>query len=160
MKAHASVLVFAYVLCLCGVRTSQAQQSALLPDAPKPQPGTIVGTVTDVNDDTVPGATVALDGPAPNHHRTALTNDDGFFQFRDVEPGIGYQVTISAQGFANWMSPAVILKPGQYAILTGAKLRIAELRTSVTVTPASSEEIATEQVKIEEQQRIFGIIPN
>src|SRR6202051_2974801 len=53
-----------------------------------------------------------------------------------------------------------MLKPGQYEILTGSKLRIAEARTTITVTPASSEEIATEQVKVEEHQRIFGIIPN
>src|SRR5580693_9710545 len=34
-----------------------------LPDVPKPQTGIIVGTGTDVNDDTVPGATVVLEGP-------------------------------------------------------------------------------------------------
>jgi Carboxypeptidase regulatory-like domain len=162
-EVHAFVLVFifALVLCLCGSRTSEAQeQSALLPDAPKPQTGIIVGTVTDVNDDTVIGATVVLEGPAPKDPRTLLTNDNGFFEFKDVEPGTTYHVTVSAPGFANWTSPAIILKPGQYAILPGSKLRVAEARTTITVTPASSEEIAREQVKIEEQQRIFGIVPN
>ena len=34
------------------------------------------------------------------------------------------------------------------------------MQTTVTVTPASSDEIATEQVKAEEKQRGLGIIPN
>jgi len=78
------------------------------------------------------------------------------------QPGSTYYVTVSAQGFANWTSTAVVLKPGQYAIVTGSKLRIAEALTTITVAApvASPEEIAAEQVKAEEQQRIFGIIPN
>ena len=157
------VFVFALVISLCGSRTSKAQEQLTpLPDAPKPQPGIIVGTVTDVNNDTVPGATVILEGPVPQNSRTAVSNDNGFFQFNDVEPGITYHVMVSAEGFANWTSPAVMLKPGQYAILTGSKLRIAEALTTITVASpvASSEEIAAEQVKVEEQQRIFGFIPN
>ncbi len=161
MGRRVFVLIFALVLCLCEATTSKAQeQSTLLPDAPKPQTGIIVGTVTDVNDDTVPDATVVLEGAAIKDPRTVVSNDNGFFEFNDVEPGTGYYVTVSAQGFANWTSPAIILKPGQYEILTGSKLRIAEARTTITVTPASSEEIATEQVKVEEKQRVLGIIPN
>ncbi len=68
--------VFALVVCLCGSRTSKAQeQLTVLPDAPRPQPAIIVGTVTDVNDDTVPGATAVLEGPAPKVPRTVVTND-------------------------------------------------------------------------------------
>src|SRR5579864_3191039 len=93
--------------------------------------------------------------------RTVVSNDNGFFQFNEVEPGT-YLVVVSAEGFADWTSPAVILKPGQYEIVTGTKLHIAEALTTITVAApaASPEEIATEQVKAEEQQRIFGFIPN
>jgi hypothetical protein len=56
--------ISALVVCLCGPTTSRAQeQSTLLPNVPKSQAGIIDGTVTDVNDDTVPGATVVLEGP-------------------------------------------------------------------------------------------------
>jgi hypothetical protein len=154
--------VLALVLCLCGSRASKAQEpSTLLPDAPRPQPGIIVGTVVDVNNDPVPGASVALQGPALSPSRTIMSNENGFFQFTDVDPGT-YQVSVSAEGFANWASPAIILKPGQYAILTGSRLHIAEALTAITVasSPASQKEIATEQLKVEEQQRIFGFIPN
>ena len=155
--------VLILVVCLCGSSPSKAQeQLSLLPDAPKPQPGIIVGTVTDVNDDTVPGATVVLEGPALKDPRTVVSNDKGFFEFNEVEPGTTYHVTIRAEGFANWTSPSVILTPGQYAILKGSKLRIAEALTTITVnSPAASpEEIAAEQVKVAEHQRVFGIIPN
>jgi Carboxypeptidase regulatory-like domain len=157
------VFIFALVTCLGGSMTSKAQeQLAPLPEAPKPQPGIVVGTVTDVNNDTIPGATVVLEGSVHQNSRTVVTSDNGFFQFNDVEPGITYHVTVSANGFASWTSPAVNLKPGQYTILTGSKLHIAEALTTITVASpvASAEEIAAEQVKVEEQQRIFGFIPN
>ena len=83
-------------------------------NAPKPEPGHITGTVTDVNDDVLSGATVVLEGAALKQPRTVVSNDNGSFEFNDLEPGT-YTVSISAKGFA---------------------------------------------VKIEEQQRVFGIFPN
>jgi Carboxypeptidase regulatory-like domain len=126
----------------------------------EPQLGSIVGTVIDVNGDPVSGATVILQGPGLSDQRTVGTNDNGFFEIHDVEPGIPYRVTISATGFADWTSSVVVLTPDQYEIVTDIKLRIREVRTTVTVSPKSSEEIATEQVKIQEMQRGFGIVPN
>jgi carboxypeptidase family protein len=128
-------------------------------NAPKPETGHITGTVTDVNDDPVPGATVVLEVPAPGDARTVVSNDNGFFEFNDIEPGPTYHVTISAPGFAQWTSPPVILKPGETLILTGSKLQIAQAETTVSVV-YSAEEVATEEVKIEEQQRVLGIVPN
>ena len=150
------------MLCLCGSRTSKAQeQPTLLPEAPKPQSGIIVGTVVDVNNDPIAGATVTLESSALKDPRTVLSNDNGFFQFNDLEPGSPYHVTISAQGFANWTSPELTLRPSQYLILTGSKLQIAGALTTINVASSvSSKEIAAEQLRIEEKQRIFGIIPN
>jgi hypothetical protein len=128
-------------------------------NAPKPEAGHITGTVTDVNDDPVPGATVVLEGSALGDLRAVVSNDNGFFEFNDLEAGIPYHVTISAPEFANWTSPTVILKPGETLILTGSKLQIAQAQTTVSVV-YSSEEVATQEVKIEEQQRVLGIIPN
>jgi hypothetical protein len=155
--------VFALVICLCGSRASKAQgQLTLLPDSPRPQPGIIVGTVVDVNEDAVPGATVVLECPVLKEPRTIVSNGNGFFKFNDLEPGTTYHVTIDAQGFASWTSPDITLKPSQYVILKVDKLHIAEALTTITVAApaASPEEIAAEQVKIEEHQRILGFIPN
>jgi len=158
MKRRVFVSVFALVLCVRGSRLSEAQQPATLPDAPRPQPGIIVGTVVDVNGDAVPGANVVLQGLTLKTPRTVVSNGNGFFEFNDVDPET-YHVDINAQGFANWSSADVTLEPGQYLILTVSKLRVAKAVTTVTVG-YSAEELATEQVKIEEQQRIFGFIPN
>jgi hypothetical protein len=152
--------VFVLIVCFCELGISKAQeQRTLLPDTPKPQPGIIVGTAVDVNDDAIPGATVSLEGRVVSDSRTIVSNDNGYFEFKDLEPETSYHVTISAPGFANWTSPEIMLKPGQYVIVKGTKLQVAMALTTVTVG-YSAKEVATEQVKIEEQQRIFGFIPN
>ncbi len=122
------------------------------------KPGTIVGTVTDVNQDTVPDATVIL-GSSGSDRRSIATNDNGYFEFHDLKPGISYQVSISATGFADWQSPAVILDPGQFKILADIQLRIKTELTTVQVT-YDPVEVATQQVKVQEQQRVLGFIPN
>lgn len=125
------------------------------------QPAGISGTVSDSNDGIIPGAHVQIDGPAAADTQTALANDNGGFQFSNLKPGMAYHVTISANGFVTWTSPAIDLNPGQYMILTGTKLEIAGSSTSITVSAASSDvQLATEQVQMEEQQRVLGVIPN
>src|ERR1700757_671967 len=109
--------VFALLVCLFGAGYSEAQGTPFL-DAPKPQPGIIVGTVVDLNNDPIPGATVVLQGPTLEGTRTAAANENGFFEFKDLEPERAYQIAISAEGFANWNSSDVILSPGQYVILS------------------------------------------
>ncbi|HET6170593.1 MAG TPA: carboxypeptidase-like regulatory domain-containing protein, partial [Terracidiphilus sp.] len=84
---------------------------------------------------------------------------DGSFSFAGIAPGTPYQVTIRADGFVPWTSASITLGPGQYFILTGDKLAISGGATSVTVF-SSPAEIAVEEVKVEEQQRVLGVIPN
>ena len=133
---------------------AEAQQLS----TPDPQPGTIVGTVLDFTGGVVPGATVVLEGPNHKNDRRVSTQDTGFFKLDDVKPGTPYRVSISADGFGNWTSDEIVLKPNQYYIIPGVKLRVASVQVTVNVVP--SEEIAVQQVKAEEQQRIAGIIPN
>jgi hypothetical protein len=126
--------------------------------APEPQTGAIIGTVTDANNGTVPGATVALEDPSRADPQRVETSDNGFFKLDHLNPGTPYHVTVSASGFADWNSPEVILRPGQYMELTGIRLRIATAVT--TVSAVSPEELATEQVRAEEKQQVLGFIPN
>ena len=127
--------------------------------APAPQTGTIIGTVIDVNDGMVPDAAVVLESPSLPTPQRIEANDNGFFQLDHLKAGIPYRVTVSASGFANWTSPEVILKPGQYLELTGIRLKIAVAETTVNAV-LSTEEIAREQVKLEEKQRVLGFFPN
>jgi hypothetical protein len=122
-------------------------------------PGKLVGTVTDVNSDPVPNATVVLETPEGNDRRTLVTSESGFFEFSDVKPATPYEIKVSEKGFADWTSPAVTIDPGQFKIFTGIQLRIETEQTTVEVH-YDPVEVATEQFKSVERQRVFGIIPN
>ncbi len=118
--------------------------------------GSIQGTVADVGGDPVSDAAVVLNGPA-SERLAAITKDDGSFVFPEVRPG-AYQVTVTAEGFADW-NESVTVELGQLKTLNDIKLRILAVRRAVTVT-YSSQEVATQQLKAEEQQRILRFIPN
>ena len=141
------------------IPSAQEQAAAQNVSYPLDRPATIAATVTDPNGDTVPGATVVLQGPESSDRYTITANERGFFEFRDLTPATPYQVAIRADGFAEWTSPSIVLEPSQYKILTDCKLRLEEVQTSVNVH-YSSVEVATEQVAAQEKQRVFGVIPN
>jgi hypothetical protein len=146
---------FALSICLAASLTAPAQELV----APQLQPGHISGTVTDVGGAAVPGASVVLAGPTQRDIRSVVANDDASFEFDNVKAGVPYHLTVSAQGFAGWRSDTLVLKSGQFLLLKDIKLRLQGETASVTVT-ASRTEIATAQVRMEEQQRVFGFIPN
>ena len=123
------------------------------------QPGTIVGMVLDVTNMPIPGASVVLQGPDPDDSRTEIAQDSGYFGFQNVRPGTPYHLTIRAERFAEWTSPIFTLEAGEYKIVTDSKLRLAAVLTNITVQ-YTSEEIATQQVTLEEKQRVLGVIPN
>ena len=131
--------------------------SAQLADVANIQTGTILGTVVDISSDPIPDAKIVLQGPAGNPV-TAVTKDDGTFALHDVTPGIAYQIAVTADGFADWTSP-VTVEPGQQKTLTDINLRILAVQPAVTVR-YSSKEVAAQQLKAEEQQRVIGFIPN
>lgn len=154
MKLQLHQCLWGLVICFCAATTSAAQQLS----APETQPGTIVGTVIDATGGVVPGAIVLLQSQTQGYERRAVTLDNGFFRLDGVKPATPYHVTVTAQGFAQWTSGEVVLTPGQYFIVNGINLRIATVQTTVNVVP--SEELAVQQLKVEEQQRIIGVIPN
>jgi Carboxypeptidase regulatory-like domain len=123
------------------------------------QSATIIGTVTDVNGATVPNAAVVLKGADIHDERTITTTANGFFEFRNLQPGVLYQIRISVKYFADWTSSTMTLEPGQFKILAGIQLRIETERTEVNVK-YDRVEVAAEQFKAEEKQRVFGVIPN
>jgi Carboxypeptidase regulatory-like domain len=127
--------------------------------SPIRQSASIIGTVTDVNGDTVPNAAVVIKGPDVHDERTITTTANGFFEFQQLQPGVQYQISISAKDFAEWNSSPVTLDPGQFKIMAGIQLRLETERTEVNVH-YDPVEVATEQFKAEEKQRVFGIIPN
>jgi hypothetical protein len=59
-------LLCTFIICLFLATAAMTQQF----DAPEPQKGNIIGTVTDVNNDTVFGARVVLEGPVARDYHT------------------------------------------------------------------------------------------
>ncbi len=146
--AIAGAMTFAIPLCLF------AQNGK-----PELTSGIIIGTVIDVNGDPVPNATVELKSFDSGEPRTVTTPESGSFEFRDVQPGTPYEITIAAQGFADWNSSRITLEPGQFKIVMGIKLRI---RTEITQVDVRYDpvQVAADQLKAEEHQRVLGFIPN
>ena len=136
----------------------------LLPDAPEVRTpeeatgGAICGTVLDANGAEVTGATVVLEGSGGKEERGATTDDNGFFRFSSVAPG-SFKVSVTATGFSNWSSDGMMLRPNEDYDLPPVELRVAMSTTEVEVA-FTRHDIAEEEIRAEEKQRVLGAIPN
>ena len=85
------------------------------------------------------------------------TGDDGQYSFANVAPG-PFQLSIMAEGFAAQSSAGVLLS-GENAVVPQITLVLTTEVTEVRVE-LSPIELAQEQIKDEEKQRVLGFIPN
>jgi hypothetical protein len=157
LRAFLNLIHMLLLIGLVGELVFAVSASAQSTEAANATTGSIRGTVTDGGDDPVSDAAVVFHGPA-GERLAAITKDDGSFAFPDVTPGIIYQITVAAEGFEQWSS-SVTVELGQDKTLPEIKLRILTVQRAVTVS-YSSKEVAAQQLKAEEQQRVFGFIPN
>ena len=135
--------------CLCLGQTP--------PATPNPAPGSISGTVVDQSGAVVTGARVTLTGEAQSSSQEVLSGDNGQFFFANVASG-AFQLTVTSPGFATQTSSGV-LSSGETRIVPQIALAVAANVTDVQVA-LSRTEVAQEQVKDEEKQRVFGVFPN
>jgi hypothetical protein len=124
-----------------------------LPSAPSAL-AKVHGVVQDADGDEIPRAQVTLsrDGVAD---RVLLSDEDGEFTL-DVPPG-AYSLQVSAKGFSPVTLP-VTVTPGQQLELPPVLLRVGEEDSEVNAI--SQVEMAEQQIHQEEQQRLFGVLPN
>jgi hypothetical protein len=130
---------------------------AMAPLAFCQQGGDIAGTVVDTSGAAVRGASVklSLDGRAPD--RETQSAESGDFSFPNVVPG-PYRLSFAAKGFAA-RTIAGELRTGETLNLPQTALAIESFATDVTVTQTQAE-LAETQIKVEEQQRLLGVLPN
>lgn len=127
------------------------------PGSQRDASGAIQGAVKDDSGSAVTGAVVTVETPAATEPRTAITDQAGSFRFSGMEPG-NYQVAIAAYGFALWTSN-VAVGSGDNPPLLSPVLQLASISSSVNVT-LPPHELAAEQLKIEEKQRLLGVFPD
>jgi hypothetical protein len=119
--------------------------------------GTIRGKVVDQSGAAISGARVALSRENQAEELQVETDDDGLFFFPNLAPGV-LQLTFSSEGLTG-QAIYETLSAGQSLTVPDVVLIVQTQVTEVRVglTPA---EQAEDEVKAEEKQRIFGLIPN
>lgn len=120
-------------------------------------PGTIVGTVEDQSGAVSVGARVRLNRDGQSDAQEVLSGNNGQFSFTRVPPG-PFHLTITSQGF-NTHEVSGVLQPGGFYIVPPTALGVSGGATEVRVA-LSPVEVAQEQIKEAEKQRVFGFIPN
>jgi hypothetical protein len=118
--------------------------------------GTVSGTVIDQSGAIVAGAQVTL-VPGNQQPSQQVVGEDGQFSFSDVVPG-PFQLTVTATDFTS-QTISDVLQPGENFVVPQVTLHVAPTSTSVRVEPPRAE-VAETQIKAEEKQRLFAVVPN
>ena len=141
---------------VCPAQDAPAGQ---LPSAPATQngPGSVSGTVTDSDGDSIPGAQVTLSGAGLRENRKAIADGDGYFSFLDVPAG-SLTLSVAYAGFGT-VTKTVELQPGQDLSTPDVVLAVSA-DMEVDVSPLSQHDLAEIALKVEEKQRLNGVIPN
>ena len=122
---------------------------------PEQRPGTISGTVVDQSGAVIVGARVKLIGDQ-SPSQEVLTGNDGQFSFANIVPG-SFQLTITSPRFTTHISSGTLHSGETYLVPQIALAVAADVEVQVGVSPV---EVAEEQLKVEEKQRVLGVIPN
>ena len=125
--------------------------------APLNQATSVSGTVGDGSGAVVPNVKVVMVQPGVAAKKQALSNADGYFVFADAGPG-PFQLSFSAAGFAP-LEKSGVLQAEEEVVLPEITLAVARAHVDVEVAELP-EEVAEDQVKAEEKQRVLGIVPN
>lgn len=121
--------------------------------------GYIHGTVIDQVGAVSVDARVQLTRDDQSPMREVLSGENGQFLFSDLPVG-PFRLTISAEGFETKKVTGVLL-PGQTYLVPEIRLAVAGGVTEVRVAVALTEvEVAHDQIREQEKQRVLGFIPN
>jgi hypothetical protein len=143
-----------------GTRDAPETGAAAVERQPERQrSGYINGTVIDQVGAVAVDARVQLTGEDQSPTQEVLSGDNGQFAFADVPPG-PFQLTITAEGFETQKLSGV-LRPGEAYLVPAIKVAVATVVTAVRVqVELTPVEVAQDQIKEQEKQRVLGLIPN
>src|SRR5215475_7217695 len=121
------------------------------------KPGTVMGTVFDQSGSVAVGAVVRITSANESFLREMASGDNGQYSFSGVPAG-AFDLSINSAGFGDKAFTGE-LAPGQAFLVPPIVLSIATVVTDVKVM-VDPVEVATEQVKEQEHQRVLGVFPN
>jgi hypothetical protein len=138
---------------------SDVQASATQQVPAETLPGSVHGIVMDRDGTVCEGAQVslALMDASQLSVRTVISDSGGGYYFGGVPVG-AFKLTIFSEGFVTQVISGLLHSGESYQALP-VKLLLIATQSQVEVT-ATEQEIAQEQVREEEQQRVLGFIPN
>ncbi|HQU82024.1 MAG TPA: carboxypeptidase-like regulatory domain-containing protein [Pyrinomonadaceae bacterium] len=84
---------------LLKVKTTQTQKDNSLNSTEKQKFSRVFGEIKDEAEGLIPKAKITLRNTSTGKIRETSSNDDGFYEFKDVEPAI-YELTAESLGFA------------------------------------------------------------
>ena len=137
--------------------SQEAQASVSGQQHAEHQAGSISGKVVDQSGANIGGAVVKLMREGQSSGLEVTSDDDGLFAFSNIAPG-PFQLTISSPGLASHEFSGT-LQSGEAYVTPLIMLVIPTQVTEVHVG-LPPEELAEVQIKEEEKQRVFGVIPN
>jgi hypothetical protein len=127
--------------------------------ASKTEPsGSISGIVLDANGGTLSGADLTLRSAKTGEERMSLSGTNGDFSFAGLAAG-NFKLTITSPGMGPLVFPVIVLGEGERRELSRISMAVAGTTTEVRVSVTQTE-LAREQVKAAEQQRVLGVLPN
>lgn len=141
-----------------GSGQAQEPQTGQTPSSePADKPGSIIGTILDESGAVSVGTAIRLTPQGATAPLAAISGANGQFSFTNVPAG-HFEISVTSSGFGNQVFSGE-LAPGQTYLVPPIVLSVATVVTAVKVT-VDPVEVATEQVKEQEQQRVLGFIPN
>jgi Carboxypeptidase regulatory-like domain len=117
----------------------------------------VSGRVVDQNGNAVAGTNVQIKSSLESAIQEVQSDEDGRFDF-DCVPPRPFLLTTTGEGFVT-QTLSHTLRPGESYAAPPITMPLATVVTEVRVSP-STEEIAQEEFKDLEQQRVLGIVPN
>jgi len=118
----------------------------------------VSGVILDANGSTLPGATVTLTSEKGAEEHTSVSDNNGEFSFGGLPAG-NFILTVTSPGMARFVLPDIVVGTGERRAPLKISMAVAGTTTEVRVVVTPTE-LAQEQVKAAEQQRVLGVLPN
>jgi len=159
--------IFVLWIAVTGIWSDTASFAQSQQPQSEPHPASISATVVDPDGAVIANVKVILAQPGtastglpvtdtPSKRET-LSDGDGHFVFSDAAPG-PFQLSLAASSFAP-LEKSGVLHAGEDFVFPQIVLAVARNTINVEVL-VPQEQVAQDEIRVEEKQRLLGVFPN